>query len=1178
MPPNADISGGNSSKNVYEQTMDTKGTSSSGTKNDSSSISTDEGKNQKIIEENITPTEVQVPDASYVGWQQISGWTEKDALTTQDELLELNSETVLNNIIPDKLYGNWYHFLVIFFVGGLLSFILGYFKFSLAPVFVIMVVLSLYNRTNSKKYRVAIRELIEKELAVDKIENDYETMEWLNKFLDNYWPRIEPTVSTDIVREVNKTLAGNPAIPKFIKALWIDTLSLGVKPPRIERVKTFTNSPSDIVIMDWSVSFTPHDISDMDIKRIKNYVNQIAIVKAKLPGINFKVGLSEISFKVDVRLKFQLMSHFPHIDTVNIQFLNVPEIDFVARLFNCSIFSWEILTIPGLYSLIRILAKKYMAPILLPPFSLQLNIPQLLSKSNLSIGVLEIEVKNATNLKTTSDILASSTNPYIQFMIGNKKLAKTSTLIKTINPIWNQKIYILLSSFNEPLNISVFNERKTFKDKSIASFDYDLNKLRNENVQKNLVAQFLRNSKPVGNLNFDLRFYATLDRKVLPDGSVQEMPDLNTGISKVSITACRGISDDINERVSAFAELYINTKLVLKTSKCSKANVLEWKASHEFLVMDRHTTRCKIVLKDKKGQIIGSTIQSLNDLIDRQNIEQNWIPLKDSKIEICVSTFWKPVKLSSETNALIYNPPIGVVRLFIHKAVYQDKKKNQSPYIRVLVNGVTKGRTNDLVGDSTTIWNESIYVAVTSPNQKISLQCMKVQDNGRHKSIGKFDVPIQGLFDKDNYDRYVEKTDDIPKVGRLLENKIAAADLTYYISFYPTLPILSLDEIKELDELNQRTADLEKEKLKHLRTRDNSVEDKKKIETEEEEINDRKQMYGNRMRLDIDELLQYNSGAIVITVLDGELPQPGLYVQTFFDQCGHSRFTSSRIALRTINTGWFVDAMITELEWSVTTFRVTKWRNSNKADDCVCEISIPTLELLKNCYNQPSIVALTGTASAKLTIKVSWFPTNVSQLPNSDLITNSGDMTFTVRGAENLLSEDSNNRSSPFVKFYLNNETEAFFETKHKKRTLTPTWNETVERVIHNRINDYLRVDVLGYDNAHKNDIIAQAIVPLSEVNPNDITELAVALTTPKGGDGGVIHLEFIFSPRYTLSVIKQPMRGAGEMTGLDFIPGMKVGASAVNLGVNTLSVITESFGGGKLTSTKRNKKVEEAD
>ena len=102
-------------------------------------------------------------EASYVGWKQVGGWEEKDELTPEDLLVDVNKETFLDNLLPDKLYGDWYHEVVVLAIAGLSSFALGYFKFSLASVLIVMLATGLLYRTSSKKYRESLRDLAQKE-------------------------------------------------------------------------------------------------------------------------------------------------------------------------------------------------------------------------------------------------------------------------------------------------------------------------------------------------------------------------------------------------------------------------------------------------------------------------------------------------------------------------------------------------------------------------------------------------------------------------------------------------------------------------------------------------------------------------------------------------------------------------------------------------------------------------------------------------------------------------------------------------------------------------------------------------------------------------------------------------------------------------------------------------------
>lgn len=1107
----------------------------------------------KTVEEtpNMGSTQInrETKDASYVGWKQIGNWEEKDTLTLQDQLIDMNKETLLDNLLPESAYGDWYHAVGIFFLGGFLSFALGYFKFTLAPVFFIMLFTAILYRTSAKKYRASIRDLVQKEFTVQKIENDYESLEWLNNFLDKYWPLLEPSVSQMIVQAVNPTLATNASIPAFIKAIWIDQFTLGVKPPRIDAVKTFENTDADIVVMDWTLSFTPHDLSDMNAKQMRNYVNQKVVLKMQLFGFTVPISLSDIAFSAKARLRFKLMTPFPHIETVNFQLLETPQIDFVSSLFGDSIFNWEILAIPGLFGFIENMAKKYMGPVLLPPFSMQFNIPQLLSGSALSIGVLEINVKNAKGIKRASQVLSETIDPYLVFESNGKMVGKTKVIKNTLNPVWNETLYVLLGSFTDPLSITLYDKRHKIKDKILGRAEYNLNPLHDNTSLMGASINILRNSKPIADLNFDLKFFPTLEKKKLPDGSVEELPDLNTGIAKVVVEEARGLAEG-NKKVKAYVDVFLSSKLILTTNQVESDSVFQWNQDYEAVIEDRRKARYRFVIKDANGETITSTVQSLNDLIDRTEINKKYIPLKNNNSDLKVTLHWKPVALDIGSNAIAYNPPIGVLRLFLNKAnnlTNLETIGKIDPYAVVRVNGLKKGRTDAKISTLDPVWNQAIYVAITSPNQKITIECMDVESVNKDRLVGSFDVKIQDLFSKDTNDRYKECVDEDPRKGRLITKKGVRGTATFYASFYPALPVLTLEEFHDLAKMRK-----EKQKLTEMKeivdVKKLTLEEKARIEGEEMEIAEVTEMFSNKVNLDLKELLGYNSGVLAVSVLSGELPQSGLFVQAYFDNNGHSRFTSPKMATSLIKTGWTGDVMIKELEWSVTTFRAVKNKNYTKANPAICEVSIPTIELVKNCYKKPSIINLTGEGSAKLMIQVQWFPVLASKLPQSDLITNCGDLTITAIGANNLISADTNGFSDPYLKFFMNDEEDNFFKTSTQKKTLDPVWNESSTVEIYNRVNDYLNIKVWDWDASSTNDLIGRAIVPLSQIDPHKKTDLDVPVTGPDGEDGGVLHLSFTFNPRYTINVHKQESK-VGDVTSKGIGSGLKAGTTVVGAG-----------------------------
>lgn len=1191
-----------------------------------------------------------VVDSSYVGWKQVGGYENADALNLQDLLDDSHDDTYLSALIPSsiqsKILGDWYQNSVLYLgvMSGLLSFVAGYFKMKAGVLFWIFIITGLFYRASIKKYRIFLKELVQKELAVAKIENDYESMEWLNFLLDSFWVKLEPQVSQMIVQQVNTLLAEHEKIPKFIKKIWIDEFTLGIKPPRVEVVKTFQNTDNDVVVMDWCLTFTPHDTVDMTAKKLRNYINQKAIVKlnllsAKNETANIPVSVSEVAFKVMCRLRFKMMTAFPHMETVNVQILEIPEIDLVAKLFGDSILQWDLpWTIPGLLPFVNSMIQKYVGPMLLPPFSLQLNIAQLISGNTLGVGILEVTLKNCKDLKRSSvSVNAASIDPYLNIYLGSASstiLGSTRTVKDSLNPVWDETIFIRLDNFTDPLVIDIMDKREgNIDDKQIGRVYQSINKIReNKNVMKNLKTNFIRNAKPVGALNFDLVFRPIMETKILPDGSIEDptgnasAQDFNTGLASFFIEKGEFVvkddqdDDEVKKTLHYYVEVYKMGKSFHKTGEFKKELKPEFNSEYKFIVDDKRKTRFKFVVKSvakPDDEPIAYCIQTLSDLVDRTEIDKTWIPLNFasnslketlpfSDIKLQISSQWKPVDMGVGANSIAYTPPIGVIRTFLNKATglpNLEKIGTIDPYAKILVNGVQRERTHSKEGTNP-IWNESLYCAVTSPNQKVSVECYDVETASKDRILGSFMLKFDDLITKDEEDKYVEKIDEDPRTKKLLKptktsqsllgtskarkkalttrpaygNKRFAGEVTYYESFYPALPILTLEEIQEVEVLNKRKTKFQ-EKCDALDLKKLKKPQLDEIKQEKVELKELEDLYSYKLKLDLDELLSYNTGVFVISVLSGEMATPGCYIQTFFDACGYSRYTSAKQSTRSVKSGFTLDAFIKELEWSVTTLRVTKKKNANKAESCVSELVIPTIELLKNCYYKPGIVSLTGSGTSKLMIQVQWFPIIASKLPQADLITNYGDLKITVKNAKNLPSADLNGKSDPYCKFYINDE-HSFFKTKTIKKNLNPEWNETTKVQINNRVNDYLKIKVYDWDASSAADLLGIAMFPLAKIDPNDVAtnEFSIPLfgedgTTP----AGTLNLSFEFEAKYTLSVKKEEVK-VGDIASKGLSKGISTVGTGLGLGTGAVGKIKHGIFGGHKGKKKNDPLADDED
>lgn len=1218
-------------------------------------------------------------DASYVGWKQVGSYENKDELTLEDSFDETHEQTLLNRVLPDIAYGDWYHSVALFGVASIISFTIGKFRFSLGPLFIVITIFSIYYRASIKKYRTSIKELVQKEIVVQKVEDDYESMEWLNTLLDKFWPRIEPQICQMVVEQVNTILATPGTIPvPLIKKLWIDEFSLGIKPPRIERVKTFGNTANDVVVMDWNLSFTPHDTIDLTAKQLKNYVNTKIVVKAFIGQKYVAIpvaSISDIAFSIPIRLRFKLMTPFPHMETVNVQLLDVPQIDVNAKVLNNSIFGWDFpWFVPGLLPFVNNMIKTYAGPIVMPPFSFQLNIPQLLKggDSVSGVGILEVTLRKATDIKRSSK-LDTSVDPYVNFMFGgalngDKVLAKSSTVRDSLNPVWDETIFLIVDNLTDPLIIDVMDlaEGSKMKDLKIGRVMFDMNTLFDsadessaafkDVFKQGISTPIVRNAKPIGDLHFDLKFHCVVQKTIIPDASEEtlveenndEFEELNTGIAGFSVKEgelnftykdgddaengskdqkdddsdceCELSDEAANKKpedkrakpLSLFVEVYKNGKLAHTTSISKGTQYPKFGSSERFIVDNKPKTRFKFVVKNgtaKKNTIVASTIQSLSELVDRTDIGKTWVTLavKDKSLEVAdiklnINAGWKSVNLysnSSTAASVSYQPPIGVIRTFINKA--NNLKDLETigtidPYTSVQLSGKTIGRTKTIDNTTNPIWNQAIYAPVNSPNQRISLEVFDSENSGKDKSIGYSSVKLdESLISKEpNSDKWAQKVITDPKEINLVARPKASSafsskkkkksksamkkrgQVTYYESFYPCLPILSLEEIQEVDALNERAAQF-KEKYAHIDL-EKGITDKDEreaIKAEQSEIEELQDLYSHKLKLDLDELLSYNSGVLAITVLSGEVSSPNTYIQTFFDESGYSRYTSHQLKTRAIKQPYNFDEFIKELEWSVTTFRVVKKANNNKAEDFISELVIPTMEIVKNCYYKPGILTLTGSGTSKLMIQAEWFPVLTSKLPQSDLITNFGDLKVTIKNATNVPISDLNGFSDPYVELYLNSggdksnkisknllnkNKDPFFKTKTIKKNLNPEWNETGRVQVGNRVNDYLTLQLYDKDVASGDDLLGVAIFPLSHIDPDgpESSDFAISMLDPETGKdtGAIVNVSFEFEPKFILSVEKRETNLA--------VKGLSTGISTVGTAVGSVGKLKKGLFGKK--------------
>lgn len=212
-------------------------------------------------------------------------------------------------------------------------------------------------------------------------------MGWINLFLDRFWAQFEPQLSKQISTEVEKAVA--VYLPSFIPLAKFSEFTLGTKPPLVEGVKYYRREETDIIIMDWKVSMCPHaHHPGIGLARPPTHPNfdpRIFLdVGVKLGPLGFTIPIktSDIRFFANLRVKMRLMNSFPHIKTIDVSLLSLPEID--ARV--CPL-GFDITNFPGFWSLVNRQARLQLGGIALAPKAFSLDVESIMS-GGLDTGTL----------------------------------------------------------------------------------------------------------------------------------------------------------------------------------------------------------------------------------------------------------------------------------------------------------------------------------------------------------------------------------------------------------------------------------------------------------------------------------------------------------------------------------------------------------------------------------------------------------------------------------------------------------------------------------------------------------------------------------------------------------------------------------------------------------------------
>ena len=736
----------------------------------------------------------------------------------QDEGTLLDHQTWLEGRLQDKFYGDWYHNTAIIIFACLSSWVVGVLNGGLGWIMLLMAVCGTYYRTSIRRVRRNARDDLNREMAKNKLETDTESLEWINSFLVKFWPIYHSVLCKTIISSVDQVLS--TSTPPFLESLKMKEFVLGTKPPRLEHVKTYPKTEDDIVLMDWKFSFTPNDVADLTARQIKNKVNPIVVLEVRIgKGVVSKgldITVQDMAFSGLMRLKFKLQLPFPHIERVEMSFLERPMIDYVCKPLGGQTFGPDMNFIPGLQSFIMEQVHANLGPMMYDPNVFPIEIAKMLAGSPVdqAIGVLQVHFHGAQGLKNP-DKFSGTPDPYAIVCINNQKaLGRTKTVHENANPRWNETVNIIITSLNDALTIKIFDFNDIRKDKELGEATFALEQLEQDADHENLHLEVMSGGRARGVVQADIRFFPVLEGATLQDGTKEPPPESRTGICKFSVVQAKDMdgSKDVMGKANPYAILTLNGREIHRSGAKKNTNQPIWEdanppASKELLITDRKKAKLGVVIKDDKDLVTDPTLGTyqitIDDMLELMAKGQEWYQLAGSQGgRAKLKLDWKPVALKGALASGGYLTPIGVMRLHFQSARdlrNVEKLGKSDPYVHVLLSGIEKGRTVTFKNNLNPDWDEVVYVPIHTVREKLTLEVMDEESLGKDRSLGHIELLAGDYIKQDENGEYVvhEQKQSTPGPLKMAGQTQVKGTLNYTCSFYPTYPTWDPEEDDE---------------------------------------------------------------------------------------------------------------------------------------------------------------------------------------------------------------------------------------------------------------------------------------------------------------------------------------------------------------------------------------------
>lgn len=532
-----------------------------------------------------------------------------------------------------------------------------------------------YVRLKSRLKFEAVRQISKTRLVTDS-----ETMEWLNTFLQKFWPMFEPWISAQVVDQVNTVLSDSK--PSFVYDIKLTTFTLGAAAPRIESVKTYVNTDDDIVSTDWHLTFTPLT----GTKSSNSKIILMTWLGKGMATVAVPVEVSEVAFNGTANIQLTLGEAFPHVRLVDFALRELPLIDFTLKPLK----TMDLLNTPLLSQFIIDLINSQLNAFVVAPQKIHIDVETLLAGAEpqkQAIGVLKVTVHEAQALKNMESFGGNS-DPYVTVLLAEREVAVTRVFSGTLNPYFNETFYVLVPKttffqvglgsdlvefivkdynkvkkdvfmgMTKPLHLSDYIDHEEILQPAQDAFDTPREhgavnaETKVVNVQQDewqplFGDRTFNAAKWRGKLRTSVTFFpipedAFLTQKAFKSVRSSTEAPLSSGtepsgILRVILLQAKELDSakSLQGKLNPTALLELNGHRILKTKVKRRTNTPRWSESIDVFISDILNTSVKIIVKDQRelsaDPVIGHCTLNVFDLMAGPADQSDWFKLSDVK-------------------------------------------------------------------------------------------------------------------------------------------------------------------------------------------------------------------------------------------------------------------------------------------------------------------------------------------------------------------------------------------------------------------------------------------------------------------------------------------------------------------------------------------------------------------